>query len=87
MTEIFLGSPSNPVDPVAFARWVQDSMNEIEKYSRTDASAVIINFNTTGTFTRTRTLNVETPTLENVVAFLATMIEDIQNSGTADMRG
>lgn len=36
----------------------------------------------TGTFAATRTLNVTAPTLANVVAVLATLLEDMQRGGT-----
>jgi hypothetical protein len=36
----------------------------------------------TGTYPATRTLNVTAPTLANVVAVLATLLEDLQRGGT-----
>jgi hypothetical protein len=39
-------------------------------------------FTISGTFTATRKLNVTAPTLANVVAVLATLIQDMQRGGT-----
>ena len=39
-------------------------------------------FTIKGTFTATRTLNVTSPTIANVAAVLATLIQDLQRGGT-----
>ena len=61
---------------------IQKIFNEIFAASR-DADVVDLGmaFTITGTFTETRTLNVEAPTIENVAAVLATLLLDFKRGG------
>jgi hypothetical protein len=64
---------------------LQAIFDEIFRASNENDTVDIANaFNipATGTYTATRTLNVTAPTLANVVAVLATLLEDLQRGGT-----
>ena len=62
---------------------IQNVFNEIFRASQ-EADIIDIGqaYTFTGTFTKTRQLNVTTPTLANAVAVLATLISDLQSGGT-----
>jgi hypothetical protein len=62
---------------------IQNVFNEIFSASQ-DGDIVDIGqaYTFTGTFTKTRQLNVTTPTLANIAAVLATLISDLQSGGS-----
>lgn len=62
---------------------IQNVFNEIFRASQ-DGDIVDIGqaYSFTGSFTKTRQLNVTTPTVANVAAVLATLISDLQSGGT-----
>lgn len=65
-------------DPAAKALF-----DEIFRASNENDTIDIANaFTIKGTFTATRTLNVTAPTLANVAAVLATLLQDMQRGGT-----
>jgi hypothetical protein len=67
----------------ALAPELQAIFNEIFAASNENDTVDIANaFTVSGTFTATRKLNVTAPTLANVVAVLATLIQDMQRAGT-----
>jgi hypothetical protein len=61
---------------------IQKAFNQIYRASQ-DADVVDLGqaYTITGTFTPTRTLNVEAPTLANIAAVLATLLLDFQQGG------
>jgi hypothetical protein len=62
---------------------VRSAFNEVFRASiENDTVDISTAFTITGTFTPTRTLNVTSPTLANVAAVLATLLEDLQRGGT-----
>lgn len=64
---------------------LQAMLDEIFRASNENDTIDISNAFTipaTGTFPATRTLNVTAPTLANVVAVLATLLQDLQRGGT-----
>lgn len=62
---------------------IQAVLDEIFRASNENDTIDISNaFTIQGTFTATRTLNVTAPTLANVAAVLATLIQDMQRGGT-----
>jgi hypothetical protein len=62
---------------------IQNVFNEIFRASQ-EADIIDIGqaYTFTGAFTKTRQLNVTSPTLANVVAVLATLIADMQSGGS-----
>ncbi len=61
---------------------VPASLNEIQNASReNDVVEIAQNFSFTGTPTTTTNLNVSAPTVANVAAVLATLIEIMQRGG------
>lgn len=61
---------------------IQSMFNQIIEASQTGDITDIGNaFTITGTFTPTRTLNVTSPTLANVVAVVATLLADLKAGG------
>jgi hypothetical protein len=62
---------------------IQNVFNEIFRASQ-EADIIDIGqaYTFTGSFTKTRQLNVTTPTLANAVAVLATLISDLQSGGS-----
>lgn len=62
---------------------VQSLFNEIFRASlENDTVDIAQAFSFTGTPTATRNLNVSAPTLANIVAVLATLLQDLQRGGT-----
>ena len=62
---------------------VKALFDEIFRASNENDTVDIANaFTVSGTFTATRTLNVTAPTLANVAAVLATLIDDLKRGGT-----
>lgn len=65
-------------DPVA-----RDALRELALASaEVDLTDISNAFTISGAYTPTRTLNVTTPTLANLVAFVATFIDDCKRGGT-----
>lgn len=63
---------------------VQDAFNEVFRASQdNDTIDIALPYTITGTFTPTRTLNVSSPTLANIAAVLATLLQDFQRGGTS----
>lgn len=61
---------------------VRDALNEIQLASaEVDLTDIANTFIVSGSYTRTTTLNVTSPTLANAVAFLATFIDDCKRGG------
>ncbi len=61
---------------------VQEALREIERASQeNDAVLIAQNFTITGAYTDTRTLDVSTATLPDLIAFVATYIADMQRGG------
>lgn len=61
---------------------VQAALREIELASQeVDIVLIAKNFTITGAYTNTRTLNVSTATLPDLLAFVATFIADLQKGG------
>jgi hypothetical protein len=63
-------------------RWILSALRAIEQASYdSDLTTIFQNYSVTGAFTATRSLDATTPTLANVVAVLATIIQDCQKGG------
>lgn len=77
MREIYLGAPTSSLDP-----WLIQTLREIENASREGVFAIVDNYTVTGTFTPTRTLDADTATTADVIAFIATLIDDLQKRGS-----
>jgi len=61
---------------------VKDSLREIELASaEVDLTDIANAFTVSGAYTRTTTLNVTSPTVANIAAFLATFIDDCKRGG------
>ena len=61
---------------------VPAAINEIERASHEcDVTELAQAFTITGTYTTTRTLNVATATLPDLIAFVATWVADRQKGG------
>lgn len=69
-------------DQQSFNQWVQQAFREIETASYEEIAEVADAFTISGTFTETRTLNVSAPTTANIVAVLATFINDFKKRST-----
>lgn len=79
MRAVSLGQPLNDDD---FSKWALEAFREIERASYEDIAEVADAFTVSGTFTKTRTLNVTAPTTANIAAVLGTLIDDIKRRGT-----
>lgn len=74
------GASGSSKDQIA---WILRALRTIEQASNdADISIIAQNFSITGAFTPTRTLDAGSPTLANVVAVLATFIQDHQKGGS-----
>jgi hypothetical protein len=83
MIEVSLGAPADPND----VRWVIASLREIERASRIGGDTIADGFTIVGTLTETRTLDVDTPTVANIAAVLATLLTDMKRRGQKRKRG
>jgi hypothetical protein len=77
MRKLALGNPISPSD----VNWAIRSLKAIEAASFEDIEATMDDFTITGTFTETRELDVSTAVLADLIAFVATMVSDIQKRG------
>jgi hypothetical protein len=77
MKKLALGNPSSSAD----TGWAVRSLKAIERASYEDAELIFDDYTVTGTFTETRTLDVATATLPDLIAFIATLVTDIQKRG------
>lgn len=63
--------------------WLHAQLREIEKASRENDLVTIANaFTISGAYTTTRNLNVSTATLSDLIAFVATFIDDCRKGGS-----
>jgi hypothetical protein len=68
--------------PADVPEWLRRLAQEIENDSNVDAEAIMREaFSVTGSWTPTRSLDVDTATLPDLLAFIATLITDIQTRG------
>lgn len=77
MRKLFLGNPSGPDDTL----WAIQALKTIEGATFEDVEAIINDFTVTGVYTPARTLNTSTATLADLIAFVATLVTDIQKRG------
>lgn len=77
MKKLALGNPVSPND----IGWAIRSLKAIEAASFEDIEATMDDFTITGSFTETHELNVATAALGDLIAFVATMVSDIQKRG------
>lgn len=76
------GAPSG--QPQQQIAWLHNALREIERASNDNDPMIIAqNFTITGAFTTTRTLNVATATLSDLIAVVATLISDLQKGGSS----
>lgn len=63
---------------------VQVAFNEVYRASQeNDTIDIAAAFTISGTYTTTRTLNVSAPTVANIAAVLATLIDDLRRGGSS----
>jgi hypothetical protein len=74
---LVLGTPSSPQD----VGWTHGALKLIEQASHEDIEAIFDDFTIAGTYTPTRTLNTTTAALPDLIAFVATLVSDIQKRG------
>lgn len=79
MRPLSLGRP-NLNDPKIWKDWVEKCLNEIERASQEDLSAVAADFTVTN-YTPTRTLNAGTASTADIANVLCTLIDDLRNRG------
>lgn len=77
MRRLTLGRPNGPND----LAWAHRSLKEIERASIEDIEQVLDDYDITGTFTETRTLDGGAATLADLRAFIATLVQDLQKRG------
>lgn len=72
-----LGQPASSND----LNWVHRALKKIEAATVEDIEQVVADFTVTGTYTETRALDASSATLPDVIAFIATLVTDIQKRG------
>lgn len=77
MKKLTLGRPNGPQD----IGWAHNALKAIERASYEDVEQVLDDYEITGTFTETRTLDGGTATLADLRAFMATLVQDLQKRG------
>lgn len=77
MRRLSLGHPFGADD----IGWTHQAIKEIETASIEDAEQIFNDYTITGSFTETRTLDVSTAALPDLIAFIATLVTDIQKRG------
>jgi len=77
MKKLSLGNPSGPSD----IGWALRALKTIERASYEDIEQVIDDYEVAGTFTETRTLDGGTATHGELLAFIATLVLDLQKRG------
>ena len=77
MKRLALGAPKGPDD----LGWAFVSLKKIEQASYEDIEQVMDDYEITGTFTETRTLDGGAATLADLRAFVATLVLDLQKRG------
>lgn len=77
MKKLALGNPTWPGE----VAWAVRSLKTIERASFEDAETIFDDLTITGTYTATRTLDADTATLSDLIAFVATLVSDIQKRG------
>jgi hypothetical protein len=76
-----IGFPSGTLEQKF--NWLHAQLRAIEAASRENDLVTIANaFTISGTYTTTRTLNVATATLSDLIAFVATFIDDCKKGGS-----
>lgn len=77
MKKLSLGNPTSPSD----IGWAQRALKTIERASREDIETVFDGYTVVGTYTPTRTLDTDIAALPDLIAFVATLVTDIQKRG------
>lgn len=77
MRRLTLGRPSGSED----IGWAHRALKEIERASIEDIEQVMDDYTIEGTFTETRTLDGGAATLDELRAFVATLVQDLQKRG------
>lgn len=77
MRPVSLGVPASEND----FQWVIRAMREIENASRIGGDTIADGYTIDGTFTETRTLDLNTPSAANIAAVLATLLTDMKRRG------
>lgn len=68
---------------IANLKDVQSAFSEVFRASQENDTVDIASaFTISGTYTQTRTLNVAAPTVANIAAVLATLIDDLKRGGS-----
>lgn len=77
MKKLALGSPPQGRS----LEWAVQSLKKIERASYEDAELIFDGVTITGSFVETRTLDPSSATLDDLLAFIATLVTDIQKRG------
>lgn len=77
MKKLTLGTPGGPQD----IGWAHRALKAIERASYEDIEQVMDDYTIEGTFTPTRTLDGGAATLDELRAFIATLVQDLQKRG------
>lgn len=77
MRRLSLGAPASQTD----VGWAIRALKKIEQATAEDIEATINDLTIAGAYTETRTLTPGTATLPDLIAFVATMVSDIQKRG------
>lgn len=77
MKKLMLGTPTGAGD----VGWAHRALKTIERASFEDIETLFDDLTISGTYTDTRTLDADTATLADLIAFVATLISDIQKRG------
>jgi len=77
MKKLALGAPSGASD----IGWAHRALKTIERASYEDIEQVMDDYTISGTFTETRTLDGGAATHGELLAFIATLVEDLQKRG------
>ena len=75
--------PGGPTGtPQQQINWLHAAIRQIEQASAdNDTVTIAQNFTITGSYTTTRTLNVSTAALSDLIAVVATLLSDLQKGG------
>ena len=83
MRQLNLGAPNGPND----IDFEMRSLRQIEQASREGGDQLADEFTIVGSYTPTRELDVDTPSLANIAAVLATILMDMKQRGSRRRRG
>lgn len=75
-----------PRDAKALIPWIDRAFRQLESASQEDLATVFDEYGSTGPLTPTRTIDLVTPSVANLAAVLATLVDDIKKRGSRRSR-